>query len=152
MARASLVRWSLLRPCSSQLRGPSFRAASWLPTAQAASIPRRCMATPAAMPSASKPNIGVYCNPEHKLWVEESGPNVEDVRSGSMLKEGEVTIGVKSTGICGYVMLVKLHSFWFNCQRPLAPGPRLVFPEFVANTNQLRHSLLAPWSYRPYGS
>ena len=66
-------------------------------------MPLRCMATPAAMPSASKPNIGVYCNPEHKLWVEESGPKVEDVKSGSLLKEGEVTIGVKTTGICGYV-------------------------------------------------
>lgn len=61
------------------------------------------MATPAAMPSASKPNIGVFCNPEHKLWVEESGPSVEDVQTGSLLKEGEVTIGVKTTGICGYV-------------------------------------------------
>lgn len=59
------------------------------------------------MPSASKPNIGVYCNPEHKLWVEESSPNVEDVKSGSMLKEGEVTIGVKTTGICGYVNQVE---------------------------------------------
>ena len=60
------------------------------------------------MPSASKPNIGVYCNPEHKLWVEESGPNVEDVKSGSKLAEGEVTIGIKSTGICGYVKEVWL--------------------------------------------
>ena len=58
------------------------------------------------MPSASKQNIGVYCNPEHKLWVEESGPSVEDVRSGQALKEGEVTIAIKSTGICGYVVLI----------------------------------------------
>ena len=55
------------------------------------------------MPSATKQNIGVYCNPEHKLWVEESGPSVEEVRSGQALKEGEVTIAIKSTGICGYV-------------------------------------------------
>ena len=55
------------------------------------------------MPSTSKPNIGVFCNPEHKLWVEESGPSVEDVKSGDKLAEGEVTIGIKSTGICGYV-------------------------------------------------
>ena len=66
----------------------------------------RCMATPTAMPSTNKPNIGVYCNPEHKLWVEESGPSVEDVKSGSLLAEGEVTIGVKTTGICGYVVLL----------------------------------------------
>ena len=55
------------------------------------------------MPSASKPNIGVYCNPEHKLWVDESGPSAESVKSGKSLKEGEVTIAIKSTGICGYV-------------------------------------------------
>ncbi|KAL9611122.1 MAG: hypothetical protein Q9167_004226 [Letrouitia subvulpina] len=53
------------------------------------------------MPAATKENIGVYCNPEHKLWVEGSGPSVEDVRSSQSLKEGEVTIAIKSTGICG---------------------------------------------------
>lgn len=63
----------------------------------------RCLATPAAMPSASKENIGVYCNPTHDLWVKESGPSVEEVKSGQALKEGEVTIAIKSTGICGYV-------------------------------------------------
>lgn len=55
------------------------------------------------MPSASKENIGVYCNPTHDLWVKESGPSVDEVRSGQALKEGEVTIAIKSTGICGYV-------------------------------------------------
>ena len=103
MARTSLIRSNLLRPCSSQLRTPSSRVASFLPKTQAAYKPIRCLATPTAMPSTSKPNIGVYCNPDHKLWVEESSPSVEDVKSGSMLKEGEVTIGVKTTGICGYV-------------------------------------------------
>lgn len=68
--------------------------------------PMRCLATPTAMPSATKQNIGVYCNPEHKLWVEESGPSVEEVKSGQALKEGEVTIAIKSTGICGYVPLM----------------------------------------------
>lgn len=47
------------------------------------------------------PNIGVYTNPEHKLWVGEAEPSLESVQSGSDLKEGEVTIGIKSTGICG---------------------------------------------------
>ncbi|KFY07264.1 hypothetical protein V492_07302 [Pseudogymnoascus sp. VKM F-4246] len=47
------------------------------------------------------PNIGVYTNPEHKLWVGEAQPSLESVQSGSDLKEGEVTIGIKSTGICG---------------------------------------------------
>ncbi|KFY41711.1 hypothetical protein V495_04821 [Pseudogymnoascus sp. VKM F-4514 (FW-929)] len=47
------------------------------------------------------PNIGVYTNPEHKLWVGEATPSLESVQSGSDLKDGEVTIGIKSTGICG---------------------------------------------------
>lgn len=53
------------------------------------------------MPSANKENIGVYCNPAHDLWVKQSGPSVEEVKSGQALKEGEVTIAIKSTGICG---------------------------------------------------
>ncbi|KAI4193066.1 MAG: hypothetical protein LQ350_008485 [Teloschistes chrysophthalmus] len=53
------------------------------------------------MPSAGKENIGVYCNPSHDLWVKESGPSMEEVKSGQALKEGEVTIAIKSTGICG---------------------------------------------------
>ncbi|GFF91777.1 L-arabinitol 4-dehydrogenase [Aspergillus udagawae] len=48
-----------------------------------------------------KPNIGVYTNPNHDLWIAESTPTLEDVRSGNGLKPGEVTIEVRSTGICG---------------------------------------------------
>lgn len=72
------------------------------------------------MPAATKQNIGVYCNPEHKLWVEESGPSVEDVRSGQALKEGEVTIAIKSTGICGYVssLMKKIQECSFQQQEP----------------------------------
>ena len=56
------------------------------------------------VPVPSKPNIGVYTNPNHDLWVAESEPSLEDVKKGNTLKEGEVTIGVRSTGICGYVL------------------------------------------------
>ncbi|OJD35743.1 l-arabinitol 4-dehydrogenase [Diplodia corticola] len=49
----------------------------------------------------SKPNIGVYTNPKHDLWVAEAEPTLEQVKSGEALKENEVTIAVKSTGICG---------------------------------------------------
>lgn len=49
----------------------------------------------------TKPNIGVYTNPEHKLWVDAAEPSLETVEKGDSLKEGEVTIGIKSTGICG---------------------------------------------------
>ncbi|KAH2923259.1 hypothetical protein KXW25_007082 [Aspergillus fumigatus] len=48
-----------------------------------------------------KPNIGVYTNPKHNLWIAESTPTLEDVKSGNGLKPGEVTIEVRSTGICG---------------------------------------------------
>jgi L-iditol 2-dehydrogenase len=51
----------------------------------------------------SKPNIGVYTNPEHNLWIAPAEPNVEAVSSGETLKKGEVTIAIKSTGICGCV-------------------------------------------------
>jgi L-iditol 2-dehydrogenase len=58
---------------------------------------------PAAMTKPSKANIGVYTNPEHDLWVAEAQPSVESVGKGEGLKIGEVTVGIKSTGICGYV-------------------------------------------------
>lgn len=48
-----------------------------------------------------KPNVGVYTNPNHDLWVNEAEPSVESVKAGSDLKEGEVTIAIRSTGICG---------------------------------------------------
>lgn len=49
----------------------------------------------------SKANIGVYTNPAHDLWINEAEPRVEDVQNGSSLKHGEVTVAIKSTGICG---------------------------------------------------
>ena len=54
--------------------------------------------------SLTKPNVGVFTDPEHKLWVAESGPSLESVKKGESLKEGEVTVGIKSTGICGYLI------------------------------------------------
>jgi L-iditol 2-dehydrogenase len=50
----------------------------------------------------SKANIGVYTNPAHDLWVGEAVPTKEEVEKGESLKPGEVTIAIKSTGICGY--------------------------------------------------
>jgi L-iditol 2-dehydrogenase len=49
----------------------------------------------------SMQNIGVYTNPEHDLWVAETSPSKEEVENGEALKEGEITVAVKSTGICG---------------------------------------------------
>lgn len=49
----------------------------------------------------SKPNIGVYTNPNHDLWINEAEPSLESVKTGSDLQQGEVTIAIRSTGICG---------------------------------------------------
>ncbi|CEN62533.1 Putative Sorbitol dehydrogenase [Aspergillus calidoustus] len=46
-------------------------------------------------------NIGVFTNPKHDLWIAESKPTVEEVKSGQGLRPGEVTVEVRSTGICG---------------------------------------------------
>lgn len=48
-----------------------------------------------------KANIGVYTNPKHDLWIAEASPTAEQVEAGYELGEGEVYVGVKSTGICG---------------------------------------------------
>lgn len=53
------------------------------------------------MEKPSKANIGVFTNPEHDLWVAEASPSVENIEKGDSLKPGEVTVGIKSTGICG---------------------------------------------------
>lgn len=48
-----------------------------------------------------KPNIGVYTNPNHDLWVTSAEPSAESVKSGQDLKIGEVSVAIRSTGICG---------------------------------------------------
>ncbi|EON66899.1 L-iditol 2-dehydrogenase [Coniosporium apollinis CBS 100218] len=53
------------------------------------------------LPEELRLNVGVYTNPEHALWISPAEPNVEDVRHGTSLKPGEVTIAIKNTGICG---------------------------------------------------
>ena len=49
----------------------------------------------------SKANIGVYTNPAHDLWIADALPSKEEVENGESLQPGEVTIAIKSTGICG---------------------------------------------------
>lgn len=49
----------------------------------------------------SKANIGVYTNPAHDLWVADALPSRADVEKGESLLPGEVTVAIKSTGICG---------------------------------------------------
>ena len=50
-----------------------------------------------------KPNIGVYTDPQHNLWIDDAVPSVSDIQSGATLAEGEVIVEMRSTGICGYV-------------------------------------------------
>jgi len=61
------------------------------------------MSTTVTETKANKANIGVYTNPAHDLWVAEAAPTLDEVHRGEHLKDGEVTVAVKSTGICGYV-------------------------------------------------
>lgn len=49
----------------------------------------------------TKANIGVFTNPNHDLWMSEAEPTLESVQKGEELKEGQVTIAIRSTGICG---------------------------------------------------
>lgn len=51
----------------------------------------------------SKANIGVYTNPAHDLWIADALPKKEEVENGESLQPGEVTVAIKSTGICGYL-------------------------------------------------
>ncbi|KAL8950420.1 MAG: hypothetical protein Q9222_003535, partial [Ikaeria aurantiellina] len=61
------------------------------------------MSTTTTIETISKPNIGVFTNPENKLWVQETVPNVDSLKKskGEDLPEGWVTVAIKSTGICG---------------------------------------------------
>jgi L-iditol 2-dehydrogenase len=62
----------------------------------------------ASMAKPTKANIAVFTNPEHDLWVAEAEPSLEAIEKGEHLAIGEVTIGIKSTGICGLVLLMDL--------------------------------------------
>lgn len=54
------------------------------------------------MATFTKTNIGVYTNPGHDLWIEAAEPSLESVtKGGDDLQEGQVTIAIRSTGICG---------------------------------------------------
>lgn len=66
-------------------------------------LPAHIMSTTTTTTIApSKANIGVYTNPAHDLWVAEAEPSQQEVEKGEALKEGEITVAIKSTGICGY--------------------------------------------------
>ncbi|KAJ6014712.1 L-arabinitol 4-dehydrogenase [Penicillium herquei] len=53
------------------------------------------------LPSELQPNIGLHIDPAHNIWLYNAFPIVEDIRTGTGLENGEVTVAIKSTGICG---------------------------------------------------
>ncbi|KAI0126445.1 alcohol dehydrogenase GroES-like domain-containing protein [Xylariales sp. AK1849] len=63
----------------------------------------------------SKANIGVFTNTAHDLWITETEPTVESVQKGDSLKHGEVTVAIKSTGICGS----DIHFWHHGCIGPM---------------------------------
>lgn len=71
-------------------------------------------------PTICKPNVGVYTNPAHEIWIADTTPSLESVKKGDGLREGQVTVGIKSTGICG-----SLTYFCLSPSRKLTRGPIL---------------------------
>lgn len=53
--------------------------------------------------SLTAPNVGVYTDPNHSLYIADAKPSLEEVLSGSSLEPGEVTVAIKCSGICGYL-------------------------------------------------
>ncbi|KAI0321290.1 GroES-like protein [Amylostereum chailletii] len=53
------------------------------------------------MSTELKPNIGVYTDPQHNLWIDAAEPTVEQIKAGTHLEPGEVVVQIRSTGICG---------------------------------------------------
>lgn len=46
-------------------------------------------------------NIGLHVDPDHNIYVAEASPSLEEVKDGCSLQPSEVTVAIKSTGICG---------------------------------------------------
>lgn len=78
------------------------------------------MSSTMTMTKPSKANIGVYTNPAHDLWLAEASPSLEEVNAGKGLEPGEVTVAIKSTGICGYI---SLHRSFFPIFPNLSQSP-----------------------------
>lgn len=66
----------------------------------------------------TKANIGVFTNPDHDLWINEAEPSVESLAKGDTLQHGEVTVAIKSTGICGS----DVHFWRHGCIGPMIVG------------------------------
>ena len=82
-----------------------------------------------------KPNIGVYTNPQHNLWIDGADPSVGEIQSGAVPAEGDVVVEIRSTGICGYVCRVA----------------NLDMEHRLRMLVQFRRALLACWAHRADG-
>lgn len=77
--------------------------------------------TATSVNSTLKPNIGVYTDPQHNLYIADASPSAEDVQSGDALEHGEVTIQIRSTGICGSVDILLLGENRVGTDTSIAP-------------------------------
>ncbi len=83
-------------------------------------LPYLVMSThPHSSPKKMKKNIALYTTPTHDLYLGPASPNLESVvnghdnakvdgeepREGEGLREGEVCVAVRRTGICGFVFI-----------------------------------------------
>ena len=80
-----------------------FHHAARLETARCRDVAQQVSATGQARHRhrALRATTYFYTNPAHDLWVAEAAPTLEEVHKGEHLKPGEVTVAIKSTGICG---------------------------------------------------
>ena len=62
-----------------------------------------------------KPNIGVFTDPQHNLWLDSASPSVEEIVKGDHLHPGEVVVQIRSTGICGYAPSFQPRTAQGNC-------------------------------------
>ncbi|KAL3448290.1 L-Arabinitol 4-dehydrogenase [Aspergillus insuetus] len=46
-------------------------------------------------------NRGVYTDPSHSLYIADAEPSADTIQAGSTLQPGEITVAIKSSGICG---------------------------------------------------
>ncbi|KAK0751500.1 chaperonin 10-like protein [Schizothecium vesticola] len=76
------------------------------------------MRKPSGSLTATKNNIGVFTNPKHDLWISDATPTLESVQKGEDLKEGQVTVAIRSTGICGS----DVHFWKHGCIGPMIVG------------------------------
>jgi L-iditol 2-dehydrogenase len=69
------------------------------------------------MAPPSHPNVGVFTNPAHDLWLAPAEPSLETILESphASLSPGEVLIAVRSTGICGS----DVHFWHHGCIGPM---------------------------------